>query len=504
MRETKLLGSIQNTLYWDQNTSMPSGGSEWRGEQLGLLAKTIHSRQSSDHFGSLLVEAKEEFKQNCSSRSFSQHEMSERLRNIELLEQDFNRQKSIDSDLVVHLAMAKSNGYKLWQEAKAKANFELFAPALKNLVLLRKEQAKQLSEPRSCWETLAQPFEPDLTIKRLKELFQPLRNELPILIDKVKGFNTLKKTAWDLDEKVQVDLCRQLLDGWSRNIRNTAIAKSPHPFSITLGPEDFRITTRVVAGQPLSCFFATAHEWGHSLYEQGLPSRSHQWFAWPLGDATSMGVHESQSLFWENRVARSFAFSEKFLGNFVSAGAPFNSAIDFWKEMNPLTPGLNRVEADELSYGLHILIRTDLEIALLEDGLDVKDLPYQWNKKYKELLGVIPEKDSEGCLQDVHWSEGAFGYFPSYLIGHLISAQLSEAMSNDLNHMGVGGQDPIETCIRNGNESLLISWLRENVHCHGRQMNAEALVKFVSGKKLSSDPFLNYLKDKLELLTNNS
>ena len=504
LRETHLLGSIQSTLYWDQNTSMPFEGSSWRGEQLSLLAKTIHSRQSSDHFGSLVAQAKDEFELNCLTKDFSQIQIAEGKRNIQLLEQDFKRQKSLDSDLIAHLAIAKSDGYKRWQEAKAQSNFKYFAPALKNLIYLKQEEASQLSEPRSCWETLAQPYEPDVTIIRLRELFQPLRKYLPELIDKVKGWNMPIQKNWDIEEKYQEDLNNQLLNRWARNTKNTTIARSPHPFSITLGPEDFRITTRVVQGQPLSCFLATAHEWGHSLYEQGLPSNSHQWFAWPLGQATSMGVHESQSLFWENRVARSFAFADQFWSKFVKAGAPFNSPNDFWKELNPLVPGLNRVEADELSYGLHILIRTDLEIALLEDGLDVNDLPKEWNQKYQELIGVAPQNDSEGCLQDVHWSEGAFGYFPSYLLGHLISAQLSEAMINELQKIGVDGQDPIGTCIRDNNESLLIDWLRTNVHCHGRQMNAEQLIELVTNKKLSSEPFLNYLKKKLEHLSKSS
>ena len=172
---------------------------------------------------------------------------------------------------------------------------------------------------------------------------------------------------WDLPDAVQQRLCNQLLSSWGRSEQITAVARSPHPFSITLGPRDYRITTRVVTGQPLSCFLATAHEWGHSLYEQGLPDQTHQWFAWPLGQATSMAVHESQSLFWENRVARSREFAQTWWTSFRDAGAPLQRSEDLWTAMNPLAPGLNRVEADELSYGLHILIRTDLEIALLED-----------------------------------------------------------------------------------------------------------------------------------------
>jgi len=205
-----------------------------------------------------------------------------------------------------------------------------------------------------------------------------------------------------------------------------------------------------------------------------------------------MGLHESQSLFWENRVARSRAFSDCFWEHFVEEGAPFQSSEDLWKVMNPLEPGLNRVEADEVSYGLHILIRTELEIDLLEKGLDVEDLPFEWNKRYKDLLGVSPLNDSEGCLQDVHWSEGSFGYFPSYLIGHLISAQLAETMEQELG--------PISSRITDGDVSSLLIWLRENVHHYGRRLNAEELVKEVSGGNLSPNYFLDYLGKKVDEL----
>ncbi len=501
LRETQLLGSIHNTLYWDQNTSMPSQAAPWRGEQLSLLAKLLHARQSSSEFEALIKEAKIEFQANSSD---SKEEYIAKERNLDLLELELNRQKRLDPQLIVHLSTAQTEGYSLWQEAKAENAYKKFAPALKKLIYLRQQQAKQLDEERSCWETLAQPFEPDLTIKRLNQLFQPLRIRLPEMINDAQNSSKNKLPDWDLDESSQESLCNLLLNHWGRDQKVTALARSPHPFSITLGPKDFRLTTRVVPCQPFSCFLATAHEWGHSLYEQGLPLQNHQWFAWPLGQATSMGVHESQSLFWENRVARSRAFSDRFWRHFANEGAPFNNGLDLWHAMNPLSPGLNRVEADELSYGLHILIRTDLEIALLQDGLDVLDLPFEWNTRYKELLGVTPANDSEGCLQDVHWSEGSFGYFPSYLLGHLISAQLSESMAFSLQEKDYKSEDPIDECILEGSEFKLLLWLRNEVHHWGRQVNAEQLVKQVTGRSLSSNAFLNYLENKLNMLTSTS
>jgi len=261
-----------------------------------------------------------------------------------------------------------------------------------------------------------------------------------------------------------------------------------------LGPQDYRITTRVVAGQPFSCFLATAHEWGHSLYEQGLPHDQPHAFPWPLGDATSMGVHESQSLFWECRVARSEAFARRWHPRFcLGLGSdPWGAPERFWKALNPLQPGLIRVEADELSYGLHIVLRYELELALLEQGLPVAELPERWNQRFAELLGQRPNSDSNGCLQDIHWAEGLFGYFPSYALGHLISAQLSEAMERDLGSL--------PELIASGQEQQLRQWLAARVWLLGRSVNGEQLVQQVSGEPLSAAPFLRYLEEKVERL----
>lgn len=488
LRETQIVGSIQSTLYWDQNTCMPRAGAAWRGEQLTLLARQLHSRQSANEYADLIAAARQEWSEHASAPDHA-----ERGRNLDLLEQDLGRQQALDPALVAALATAKSEGYNRWQQARQASDFQLFAPALQTMVDLRKEQARQFNEPRSCWETLAQPFEPDLSLARLNEVLAPLRQQLPELVARSTTAPRPRMANWDLPDSEQKLLCHELLSSWGRSDTISAVARSPHPFSITLGPSDYRITTRVVSGQPLSCFLATAHEWGHSLYEQGLPDQSHQWFAWPLGQATSMAVHESQSLFWENRVARSRAFSQAWWSRFREVGAPLGCAEDLWTAMNPLAPGLNRVEADELSYGLHILIRTDLEIALLEQGLAVEDLPSEWNRRYRESLGVTPDNDAEGCLQDVHWSEGLFGYFPSYLLGHLISAQLSEAMTAEIGSP--------EEHVAAGDVTPLLAWLREHVHPLGRAMNAEQLVQRISGRPLDSAPFLTYLEGKLAALS---
>jgi carboxypeptidase Taq len=498
LHHTRLLGSISSALYYDQNTVMPAAGVAWRGEQLALLAGQLHERQSSAAYAELVGAAEAELDADAPG---------ERRRNLELLRLELERQRCLDPDLVAALARAQSRGNAVWQDARARNAFSAFAPALQELINLRRQQASQLAaaEPvvRSPWEILAQPFEPDISKARLEDLFAPLKAELPGLLEQAARASAPDPSASagpapDLPEALQEQLCAELLDSWGYDPARCQRSRSAHPFSCTVGPQDFRITTRVVPGQPLSAFLATAHEWGHSLYEQGLPRTGDHYFPWPLGEATSMGVHESQSLFWECRVARSRAFAERWHSHFCAglgggpASDPWGGPFGFWRALNPLKPGLIRVEADELSYCLHIVLRYELELALLEQEMPVDELPQQWNQRMQDLLGIQPQTDAEGCLQDIHWAEGLFGYFPSYALGHLISAQLSETFEQR--------HGPIQALITAGEEPRLQSWLAETVWPLGRAVNGEQLVERVSGRALSAQPFLAYLGSKVDQL----
>ena len=491
LHQTRLLGSISSALYYDQNTVMPAAGSVWRGDQLALLACQLHERQSSADYAELVAAAEDELDADA---------LPECRRNLQLLRLELERQRCLDPGLVAALAKAQSRGNAAWQDARARNDFAAFAPALQELIALRRQQASQLAaaEPvaRSPWEILAQPFEPDISKARLAELFAPLKAELPQLLEPVRAACTPQPAAIDLPEILQEQLSSDLLDSWGYDPSRCQRSRSAHPFSCTVGPQDFRITTRVVPGQPLSAFLAAAHEWGHSLYEQGLPRSGDHYFPWPLGEATSMGVHESQSLFWECRVARSRAFAEGWHPRFCAGlgREPWGDAQGFWRALNPLRPGPIRVEADELSYCLHIVLRYELELALLEQDMPVEALPEQWNLRMHNLLGIQPQSDAEGCLQDIHWAEGLFGYFPSYALGHLISAQLAEAMEQEWGH------GAIEAAIGAGQESRLHDWLAQRVYPLGRSVDAEGLVEQVSGAPLSAAPFLRYLRHKLELL----
>ena len=487
-RETHVLASINSCLYWDQNTAMPPDGAAWRGEQLAWVAQQIHSRQTGARYGELLAAAEAGLGQ------LPPDDQADWQQNLALLRQQYERQCRLDPALVNALAAARARGYSLWQDARRNRDFSTFAPALEELIRLRLEQVRQLAEPRSPWETLAQPFEPDVGHQRLEELFAPLRQRLPALVERVRGRPRRAMPQWTTGQAVQRSLCEQLLACWGFDERRCVLASSPHPFSTNLGPRDFRITSRTLVQQPLSAFMATAHEWGHSLYDQGLPGQESPCFGWPLAAPTSMGVHESQSLFWENRVARGRAFSQVWSPRFAEAvgAAPWGDADGLWMAMNPLDPGLIRVEAGELSYCLHILLRYELETDLLEHNMPVAELPEHWCAHMARYLDITPDHVSEGCLQDVHWSEGLFGYFPSYALGHLISAQLTEAMEAEIG--------PVETHLAAGGESRLLSWLRRRVHPLGRRVNGEQLVQQVTGGSLSAAPFLRYLEAKLDRL----
>ncbi len=467
---------------------MPPAGAAWRGEQLAWVAQQVHNRQTSPHHGELLAAAEDSLSQ------LPPEQKEDWQQNLALLRLEYQRQCCLDPALVNALAEAQARGYSLWQEAKASQDFSIFAPALEELIRLRLEQVCQLAETRSPWETLAQPFEPHISHRRLGELFTPLRQRLPHMVERVRSTSHPAQPPWTMSRQVQHNLCGQLLEHWGFDRRRCVLATSPHPFSTTMGPQDFRITNRTLTHQPLSAFLATAHEWGHSLYEQGLPGEDSPWFGWPLAEATSMGVHESQSLFWENRLARSRAFSQVWARRFAQAAgaAPWGDEDGLWVAMNPLEPGLTRVEAGELSYCLHVLLRYELETDLLEHRLPVAELPERWCVLMEHYLGVTPSNVSEGCLQDVHWSEGLFGYFPSYALGHLISAQLAEAMEADIG--------PMEAHVAAGEEHRLLAWLRLHVHPLGRRVNGEQLVQKVTGRSLSAEPFLHYLELKLEQL----
>ena len=480
------LRSVESVVYWDQATVMPNMAAGYRGEQMAELAKVVHARVTSAEYSDLLAAAEQEVAQ-------ASLDDPERV-NVAKLKRSFEKQKLLPEDFVVKFSRARVAGSKAWESAKKEQNFNIFAEPLHRLVEMAKEKAAFFSGRRTPYDVLLEDFEYGTTSQDLDLVFNPLKSELIPLIKKFSALADIEAPRLggrEFDVRKQEKLTLELLGELGFAKEDGYIATSSHPFSCTLGPSDFRITTRYLKNELMSSFMATAHEVGHSLYERGLPKEH---FGTPLGEAASAGVHESQSLFWENRVARSRPFLKSWLGKFQEAfPAAFEGADaeSFYRAVNRVEPGFIRVEADEVTYSMHIIIRYEIEKSLINEGLQVSEIPEIWNEKYKDYLGISPGNVAEGCLQDVHWSEALFGYFPSYALGHLMSAQLTESMEKDLGSM--------DQLLLSGSYDKIRSWLQGSIHRLGNLKDAPDLILDISGQRLSEKPFLRYLNNKFVL-----
>lgn len=382
-------------------------------------------------------------------------------------------------------------GFQSWCEAKEKEDFNIFAPNLDTLVQLSREAACLYGYEGSPYNALIPDFDEGLSIESLDRIFTPLQASLTNILQEISDRQhhapiniTNQEFSIDAQKKLSLDL----LSEFGFELRNGCHSISAHPFSLTAGPEDFRITSRFRPNELMSGFLATAHEVGHSLYERGLPKEE---YGNPCGKAGSAAIHESQSLFWENKIAGSRAFLDQWFHKFQEAfpkQMKGYTSEDFYRSVNHVQPDYIRVEADEVCYCLHILVRYQIEKSLFSNNLDVRDIPDMWNSLYKDYLNITPPKASLGCLQDMHWSEGLFGYFPSYALGHLISAQFTEVLEKEMG--------PLEPMIYSGKYSNILSWLNENIHSHGSRFDALQLSSKISGQELSGDAFIKYLRNK--------
>jgi len=476
--EASLTSDIAGILHWDMATMMPSSSRDQRSDQLAYLSKLSHSKISSSEVGDLIEDSK-----NLNLNNSDQKNLNE-------MDREYKLASAIPTELVEKISKSSAKCEGVWQEAREKSDFNLVKKDLEELINLTKEEANILGETFkiSPYEALINKFEPSSEENKISEVFDDLQKFLTPLIDKIIDKQKKEETLQfetSIDEEKQKNISEYIMKQIGFDFTRGRLDKSVHPFCGG-STNDVRITTRYNNENPFSSLDGVMHETGHALYELNLPK---DWMHQPVGKSRGMAMHESQSLFWENRIVKSKSFSKRFFKKFVSAGCTLNNYFELWKSINHLEAGLNRVEADELTYGLHILIRTELEIDLIEGGLPAEDIPTEWNKRYNELLGIKPSNDSEGCLQDVHWSEGAFGYFPSYLLGHLISAQISSQMERDI---GL-----IDDLIQNGEYQKIIFWLRNNVHKYGRSVNSMELIRTVTKEELSPNYFINHLKSKI-------
>ena len=481
--EIKLFESIQALLEWDQNCFMPPKAASYRGRQIAKLAKLGHGLQTSTTYEKALEGARREV-ETCTA---------EDPRRINVLKSQrlWARQKRLPSKLVEELAATAVSTHALWEKARLKRDFRIMKDGLACMVDLLKQKAECLGYEQHPYDALIPDFEWGMSVAKLDRIFVPLKDELTALIRKCqKGRHDprVKLNTYTYPPQQQALLAEQLATQLSFSFEDGVCSTSSHPFSTTLGSDDFRITTRYNDHDFLSGFFAVAHEVGHSLYERGLPKA---YFNLPIGRACSAGIHESQSLFWEARIASSQSFLTGWVQRFKEIFPQLPADLDgesLYKSANQVTPSLIRIDADEVTYALHIILRYEIEKDLINGALAIADLPEIWRHKYQSSLDISPRDDLEGCLQDIHWSLGLFGYFPSYALGHIFSAQFAQKLETDLG--------PLEGLVGQGKLPAILGWLQTNIHQHGAIHDSDALVQRVTATPISHQPFIHYLQDK--------
>jgi len=476
------LNYTQAVLGWDMQVNMPPGGAEDRGELLATLGLIVHERFVTDENARLLEDL----------RSYSDQldPDSDDARLIKVTQRMYDKATRTPPRHIAEFARAQVVGQTTWQEAKSKSDFSIFLPHLQRLVELRQEYASFFAPYDHIYDPLLDDFEPGLKTADVQAIFSVLRSEQVALIKAISSRPAPKDDFLSLEysEESQWDFGVDVITRFGYDWEHGRQDKSVHPFTTSLGFGDVRITTRVNPTRLATALFGTMHECGHALYELGY-NPAHRRL--PLGSAASLAVHESQSRMWENLVGRSRPFWTFFYPRLQQAFSTQlgNVSLDaFYAAINKVSPTYIRVEADEATYNLHIMLRLELEIAMLEGSLAIKDLPAAWDARFNEYLGVTPPNAARGVLQDVHWSGGMMGYFPTYALGNLVSAQLWEVIIRDLPNL------PEQ--IAQGDFSALLGWLRSNVHIYGAKYEPQELVEKITGNKIDPKPYLRYLNAK--------
>lgn len=487
-REVALLTSTQSLLGWDERTKLPPAGGEYRAQQISYLAGVIHKKQTAPEVGEWLTELAD------SPLTADPH--SETGADVFNLRRDYNRKTKLPQALVEELAKLSVLGQQLWAEARKANDFPRFRPLLERMVELKRQEAAAIGYDKEPYDALLDDYEPGASTTEVAAALAGLRNQLVPLVAEIAASSRKPKLeilqgGYPLDRQEKFGkLC---IEAIGFDFTSGRLDVTDHPFCGGAGPRDVRLTTRYDDGLS-GALFSTLHEAGHGIYEQGLPAAR---YGLPTGEAVSLGIHESQSRMWENLVGRSRAFWEHF---YPQAQATFPDSLrsasldDFYFAINDVRPSLIRTESDEVTYNLHILIRFELELALVNDQLKVADLPAAWNAKYREYLGIESPTDSDGVLQDVHWSCGLMGYFPTYSLGNLYAAQLFEAATRDLGDL--------QTMFRRGEFLPLRDWLRAHIHSLGRRYPASELARRATGVPLSHDALLRHLRGKFGPLYN--
>jgi carboxypeptidase Taq len=482
IEDLKALGSLAE---WDQNTEMPEGAGDVRGHQMGTLQGVLHERWTTQRLGTLL---------NALSNVINRSDYTDADRGlVREAQRNYDRAKKLPRKLVEEMARVQAGSFEAWRRAREHNDFASFAPWLSRTVALQREVADHIGFIETRYDALLDPFEPGMTASKLDKLFAPVREVSATLLRRIEASgNTVDDSCLqgEFSEEQQVELSDVLLRSMGYDFSHGGIAVSPHPFTSSFGsPFDVRLTVHPDKHFIQSSVMAAIHEGGHAVYEQGsAPALART----PLAGGASMGAHESQSRLWENAIGRSDAY---WRAQFTSVRQTFPEqfasvdAATFARALNKVKPSLIRIEADEVTYNLHIIVRYELEKALINGNVAIEALPGLWNAKYREYLGIEPTRDSEGVLQDIHWSAG-FGYFPSYTLGNLYGAQIYSALRKDFSNF--------DERLASGDTAFILDWLRDKMYVFGAIYQPETLMERVTGKSPNPEFFVRYLTGKFE------
>ncbi|HXS37553.1 MAG TPA: carboxypeptidase M32 [Flavipsychrobacter sp.] len=466
-------------LGWDQEVYMPSKGFPYRGRQLATLATQAHELLTSESYGAILNELAARENLNDTQQN-----------NVRLSMEDYEKNRKLPPSFVDELTRQTSVSFNAWIKAREENNYSVYQPQLDKMIALKRKQAELYGYEAHPYNALLDDYEKGITVAILDPIFEMVKDQLPSFLKKITEAQQVDNSFFHqhFPKQQQWDFSIYVLKQMGYDFEAGRQDISEHPFTTSFAPTDVRITTRVDEDNFASLLWSSIHEGGHALYEQGLPASE---YGLPLGAAASLSIHESQSRLWENCVGRSLPFWKYFypkLQQYFPQQLIRVSPEEFYNGVNRVQPSLVRTEADEVTYHFHVMIRYEIEKRLIEGALGSKELADEWNSMYKKYLGVSATDDKKGVLQDVHWSHGSFGYFPTYSLGSFYAAQFFEQAQKD--DKGLSMQ------IENGKFDNLLHWLRENIHCYGRRYRSEELCQKVTGRGLDFTSFMRYLENK--------
>lgn len=466
-------------IYWDLRTGAPKQGAEQRSEVIGMLSSEVFKMSTSEEMAAYIA-------------NLSKQKLSEKTAKIlEECKKEYDRNKKIPVEEYKEFVILQSRAESIWEEAKEKADFALFSPYLEKLVTMTKRFVSYWGSEENKYNVLLDMFEPGITMEILDQVFGELKEKIIPLVKKISESPHKPKTDFLFEtftKENQREFSLEILAKMGYNFNAGRLDETVHPFAIGLNPGDVRVTTRYDENDFRTAVFGTIHEGGHALYEQNI---SNELIGTPLCSGTSTGIHESQSLFYENIVGRSFAFwknNYELLKTYANGQFDQVGIDDFYRAINESKPSFIRIEADELTYPFHVIIRYEIEKGIFNDEIEVADLPTIWNDMYEKYLGIHPNNDAEGVLQDVHWAGGSFGYFPSYALGYMYAAQFKHKMLEDLPHF--------DQLLAEGDMLPIKDWLTENIHQYGKMKKPLEILTDVTGEGLNAKYLIDYLYEK--------